>query len=221
MSESKSEAAGEVTNIQDAPQIVPSLHDMTAGGAPSGHAIEPDPDMKPWAAAAGVSIVGILGLTSVVAAVLGAMAFSQLKSVKADAASSREELMLVQERTTKLERQLEKALQNLEHQAQLLRAADATGSIKDGRAEPVGLRLSAEEIQLVRSFIKASPVTTEATGTIAVGDELRDMRMLPLPSHIAGKSARLAGGRFKIDRNGAIVISLRKSNKVDAVIQPN
>jgi hypothetical protein len=221
MSESKSEAAGEVAEIKDAPQIVPSLSDMTAAAVepvPSG---EPDPDMKPWAAAAGASIVGVLGLTSVVAAVLAAMAFSQLNSVKADVASSREELMLAQERTTKLERQLEKALQGLEQQAQLMRAVEHTGSVKEARAEPAALKLSAEEILLIRSYIKASPVVTETTGTISVGEELRDTRMLPLPSQIATKSSRLAGGRFKIDRNGAIVISLRKSNKVDAIIQPN
>jgi hypothetical protein len=220
MSESKSEAAGEVADVQNAPEIVPSLSDMTAGVEP-GHAIAPDPDMKPWAATAGASIVGILGLTSVVAAVLAAMAFSQLGSVKADVASSREELMLAQERTTRLERQLEKALQSFEQQAQLMRAAEHTGSVKEARAEPAALKLSAEEIQLIRSYIKASPVTTEAAGTIGVGEDLRDIRMLPLPSQIATKSSRLAGGRFKIDRNGAIVVSLRKSNKVDAIILPN
>jgi hypothetical protein len=221
MSESKSEAAGEVAEIKDAPQIVPSLSDMTAAAVEPVASGEPDPDMKPWAAAAGASIVGVLGLTSVVAAVLAAMAFSQLNSVKADVASSREELMLAQERTTKLERQLEKALQGLEQQAQLMRAVEHTGSVKEARAEPAALKLSAEEILLIRSYIKASPVVTETTGTISVGEELRDTRMLPLPSQIATKSSRLAGGRFKIDRNGAIVISLRKSNKVDAIIQPN
>jgi hypothetical protein len=221
MSESKSEAAGEVAEIKDAPQIVPSLSDMTAAAVEPVASGEPDPDMKPWAAAAGASIVGVLGLTSVVAAVLAAMAFSQLNSVKADVASSREELMLAQERTTKLERQLEKALQGLEQQAQLTRAVEHTGSVKEARAEPAALKLSAEEIQLIRSYIKASPVVTETTSTISVGEELRDTRMLPLPSQIATKSSRLAGGRFKIDRNGAIVISLRKSNKVDAIIQPN
>ena len=221
MSESKSEAAGEVAEIKDAPQIVPSLSDMTAAAVEPVASGEPDPDMKPWAAAAGASIVGVLGLTSVVAAVLAAMAFSQLNSVKADVASSREELMLAQERTTKLERQIEKALQGLEQQAQLMRAVEHTGSVKEARAEPAALKLSAEEILLIRSYIKASPVVTETTGTISVGEELRDTRMLPLPSQIATKSSRLAGGRFKIDRNGAIVISLRKSNKVDAIIQPN
>jgi hypothetical protein len=220
MSESKSEASGDIADVENAPKIVPSLSDMTAAAEPAP-SVAPDPDMKPWAATAGASIVGILGLTSVVAAVLAAMAFSQLNSVKADVASSREELMLAQERTTRLERQLEKALQSLEQQAQLLRATEHTGSVKEARAEPAAPKLSPEEVLLVRSYIKASPVTTAATGTISIGEELRDVRMLPLPSQIAARSSRLAGGRFKIDRNGAIVISLRKSNKADAIIQPN
>jgi hypothetical protein len=225
MSESRSGATGETASTEDAPSIVPSLFDLTARPvAPEPIAeqeLEKDPEIKPWAATAGAAIVGVLGVTSVVAAVLAAMAFSQLKSVKADVAASREELMLAQERTIKLEGQLEKVMASLEQQAQQARAAaEHTGSVKDGRAERAA-QLSGEEIQIVRSFIKASPVTTEATGTISVGDELRDTRMLPLPSQIAAKSSRLAGGRFKIDRNGAIVISLRKSTKVDAIIQPN
>lgn len=221
MSETQSETAGEVVDVQNAPEIVPSLGDMTSAVVEPGPSVEPDADVKPWAAAAGVTIVGILGLTSAVAAVLAAMAFSQLNSVKAEVTASREELMFAQERMTKLERQLEKTQLALEQQAQLIKTTEHTGSIKEVRTEPAALKLSAEEIQLVRSYIKASPVTVETAGTINVGDELRDMRMLPLPSQIATKSSRLAGGRFKIDRNGAIVISLRKSNKVDVIIQPN
>jgi hypothetical protein len=83
------------------------------------------------------------------------------------------------------------------------------------------LQLTQEEVQLIRSYIKASPVTSEMTATIGVGGELRDTTMLPLPFQISTKSPRLAGGRFKIDRNGAIIISLRKSRQADAVIQPN
>ena len=91
----------------------------------------------------------------------------------------------------------------------------------EARAERPSFQLTQDEIQLVRSYIKATPVTSEAGATINVGEDLRDTAMLPLPSQIAAKSARLAGGRFKIDRNGAIVISLRKSRLADAVIQPH
>jgi hypothetical protein len=228
MTESRSDTAAEVVAIQNAPEIVPSLHDISASADPAVAAVAGEPgtqadaqaDTQAWAATAGMAIVGVLGVTSVVAAVLGAMAFSQLRAVKADVASSREELMLAQERTTKLERQLDKALHSLEQQAQLVRAAEHTASVREG-SEKAAIKLSTDEIQLIRSYIKASPVTVETTGTVGVGEELRDTRMLPLPSQIAAKSPRLAGGRFKIDRNGAIVISLRKSKQVDAVILPN
>jgi len=207
--------------IPNGPEIVPSLLDLCGPASVPPARVEPNHDMQRWAGTAGASIVAIMGLTAVVAAVLAAMAFSQLRSVKAEVSGSREELMLAQERTTKLERQLEKVLLTLEQRAQQARAGEHTGTLKEGRSERAAFQLSADEIQLVRSYIKASPVNAEVAGTISVGEELRDMRLLPLPSQIATKSARLAGGRFKIDRNGAIVISLRKSSKVDAVIQPN
>ncbi len=130
-----------------------------------------------------------------------------------------------------LERRLEKALQDFDQRqakaseqaqsntAQNNAAQNNTGN--ENRAERPSFQLTQDEMQLIRSYIKASPVTSEVAATISVGEELRDMTLLPLPSQIAMKSPRLAGGRFKIDRNGAIVISLRKSRQADAVIQPN
>ena len=47
-------------------------------------------------------------------AVLAAMAFSQLKAVRADVSAAREEIMLAQEHATRLERRLEKALQDFD-----------------------------------------------------------------------------------------------------------
>jgi hypothetical protein len=45
--------------------------------------------------------------------------------------------------------------------------------------------------------------------------------LVPLPAPIVGKAPRLEGGRFTVDRNGAIVISLQHSRVADVVIQPN
>ena len=187
--------------------------------------------MKQGGPTVGGILVAGLGLTSVVAAVLAAMAFSQLKAVSADVSAAREELMLAQEHATRLERRLEKALQDFDQrqakaseQAQSNTAQSNTAQNNAGnenRAERPSFQLTQDEMQLIRSYIKASPVTSEVAATISVGEELRDTTLLPLPSQIATKSPRLAGGRFKIDRNGAIVISLRKSRQADAVIQPN
>lgn len=195
--------------------------DMSGSVRLSGSSVEPDQGMKQWAGTVGGTLVAVLGLTSVVAAVLAAMAFSQLKSIRADVSAAREELMLAQEHTTRLERRLEKALQNFDQQQ--AKASEQTQSIagKENRADRPSFQLTEEETQLIRSYIKASPVTSEVTATISVGGELRNSTLLPLPFQIAAKSPRLTGGRFKIDRNGAIIISLRKSSQADAVIQPN
>ena len=187
--------------------------------------------MRQWTGAVGGILVTVLGMTSVVAAVLAAMAFSQLKAVKADVLVAREELMLAQEHATRLERQLDKAVQEFDQR--LTKAAEQAqtnaaqnnpvqaNTGKEARVERPSFQLTPDEIQLIRSYIKASPATSEVGATISAGEELRDATMLPLPSQIATKSPRLAGGRFKIDRNGAIIISLRKSRLADAVIQPN
>ena len=216
--------------MQNAAKVTAIL-DMGASARLPGSSMEPDQDMKQGGPTVGGILVAGLGLTSVVAAVLAAMAFSQLKAVSADVSAAREELMLAQEHATRLERRLEKALQDFDQrlakaseQAQSNTAqnnAAQNNAGNENRAERPSFQLTQDEMQLIRSYIKASPVTSEVAATISVGEELRDTTLLPLPSQIAMKSPRLAGGQFKIDRNGAIVISLRKSRQADAVIQPN
>jgi hypothetical protein len=211
--------------MQNAANVTAML-DISGSVRLPGSSVEPDQGIRQSTGTVGGILVAGLGLTCVVAAVLAAMAFSQLKAVRADVSAAREELMLAQEHATRLERRLDKALQDFD-QRQAKASEQAQSNIgqnntaKENRAERPSFQLSQDETQLIRSYIKASPVTSEAAATISVGEELRDTTLLPLPSQIATKSPRLAGGRFKIDRNGAIVISLRKSRQADAVIQPN
>jgi hypothetical protein len=211
--------------MQDAAKITTVL-EMSESDRLPGSSVEADERMKQWAGPVGAILVAILGLTSVVAAFLAAMAFSQLKAVSADISVAREELMLAQEHATRLERQLDKTVQDFDQRLakaieQAQNSTPQNNAPKETRVERPAFQLTQEEIQLIRSYIKASPATSEAAATISVGEELRDTTMLPLPSQIATKSPRLAGGRFRIDRNGAIIISLRKSRLADAVIQPN
>jgi hypothetical protein len=208
--------------MQDAAKVTTMLDVSDTTRLPIS-SVEP---IKPWAGPVGAVLVAVLGMTSVVATVLAAMAFSQLKAVRADVSAAREDLMLAQEHATRLERRLEKSVQDFDQRLtkaveQAQNNAAQHNAAKEIRAEAPSFQLTQEETQLIRSYIKASPVTAEAAATISVGEELRDATLLPLPSQIAAKSPRLAGGRFKIDRNGAIVISLRKSRQADAVIQPN
>jgi hypothetical protein len=202
--------------MQNAANVTAML-DIGESARLPGSSVEPDQG-KSAGTVGGILVAG-LGLTCVAAVVLAAMAFSQLTSVKADIAAAREELMLAQEHTIRLERQLEKAVQSFEQQQAKVSDQIQTTAGKENRADRPSFQLTPEETQLIRSYIKASP--SDAAATISVGGELRDTTLLPLPSQIATKSARLAGGRFTIDRNGAIVISLRKSRQADAVIQPN
>jgi hypothetical protein len=211
--------------MQNAAKVTTMIEMSDSARLPAS-SVEADQHIKQWAGPVGAVLAAVFGLTSVVAAVLAAMAFSQLKAVRADAGMAREELMLAQEQATRLERRLDRTVQDFDQR--LAKFSEQTQSntaqnntAKEAPAERPSFQLTQEEIQLIRSYIKASPVTSEAAGTISVGEELRDATLLPLPSQIATKSQRLAGGRFKIDRNGAIVISLRKSRQADAVIQPN
>jgi hypothetical protein len=206
--------------MQNAANVTAML-DISGSARLPASSVEPDQRIRQWAGTVGGILVAGLGVSCVVAVVLAAMAFSQLTSVRADVAAAREELMLAQERTIRLERQLEKAVQNFDQQQAKASDQIQTTAGKENRADRPSFQLTPEETQLIRSYIKASPVTSDAAATISVGGELRDTTLLPLPSQIATKSARLAGGRFTIDRNGAIVISLRKSRQADAVIQPN
>ena len=101
----------------------------------------------------------------------------------------------------------------------------AARQVRDDRtAEKPGerqqLRLTQEETQLVRTYIKAPPASNVAA-TIADGGDITKAALLPLPAQIGAKLPRLVGGRFTIDRNGAIVIALRNSRVADAIIQPN
>jgi hypothetical protein len=216
--------------MQNATKVTATLQMSPRARLPAT-SVEADLQLKRWTGTVGGILVTVLGMTSVVAAVLAAMAFSQLTAVKADVSVAREELMLAQEHATRLERQLDKAVHDFDQrlakaaeQAQINavqnNAAQANAA-KETRAERPSFQLTQDEVQLIRSYIKASPVTSEVGATISAGEELRDVTMLPLPSQIATKSPRLAGGRFKIDRNGAIIISLRKSRLADVVIQPN
>jgi hypothetical protein len=176
---------------------------------------------RPSARTVGTAVGAALGLFVVGTCLLVTTALSQLKSMKADVAAAREELLLAKEQTGSLERRLEAALQAIDHQqivGSIRQAPGDRGSEKPGGRLP--FRLTPEETQLIRTYIK-TPVVSQTTGTIGVDTELRNAALLPLPAQIMAKAPRLEGARFTIDRNGAIVISLRNSRTADAIIQPN
>jgi hypothetical protein len=122
----------------------------------------------------------------------------------------------LKERLVRLE-QLAKASKGPESNGD---ANDTRGTFGAGnRGDQAGLKLSQEEIQLIRSFIIPAPLTGPATPAINAGDPITGA-MIPLPSQLIDKVPKLAGAKFTT-RNGAIVISGKDSNKADLVLAPN
>ena len=164
-------------------------------------------------------VVAAAAVGAVAAGALALTARGELKSLRLEVAAARDEAAIARQRTASLEQQLDTVAQKFE-QVAANRQVPAE-PVAEARSERPAFRLTQEEKQLVRSYIKASPATSDAGATISVGGDLHHMPLLPLPAQIVGHAPRLGGGRFTVDRNGAIVISLRNSQVADAVIQPN
>ncbi len=168
----------------------------------------------------GGTLIAGAALISAVAGGLALTARSELKSLRLDVVATHDDLALARERTAALEQRLAAILQKVEQQAAASGRQTQSDQVTEKRGDRPVFSLTQDETQLVRSYIKA-PVNADAAGTISVGEDLRKMALLPLPAQIVGKAPRLGGGRFTVDRNGAIVISLHNSRMADAVIQPN
>ncbi len=170
--------------------------------------------------AAGI-VVAAAAVVSVAAGALALTARGELKSLRLEVAAARDDAAMAKQHTARLEQQLDLVAQKLEEQLAAASRQPPAEPVADARSERPAFRLTPEEKQLVRSYIKASPAASDAVATISVGGDLHHMPLLPLPAQIVGHAPRLGGGRFTVDRNGAIVISLRNSQVADAVIQPN
>ena len=166
-------------------------------------------------------VVVAAAVVSVAAGALALTARGEIKSLRIEIAAARDDAAMAKQRTARLEQQLETVAQKLEEQVAAANRPPPAEPVADVRSERPAFRLTQEEKQLVRSYIKASPAASDAAATISVGGDLHHMPLLPLPAQIVGHAPRLGGGRFTVDRNGAIVISLRNSQVADAVIQPN
>ncbi|WP_375048868.1 hypothetical protein [Bradyrhizobium sp. 8-10B] len=162
--------------------------------------------------------VACLSLISVVACVAAAIALGQLTSLKSDIAGLRREIAPLRERLARLE-QVEVAKREAAQQEDAQNKAEADKKLTDSAGEQAALSLSREEIQLIREYIKAAPSAGAAVAPINVGDPITG-GMIPLPSSLTEKLPRLVGARFAT-RNGAIIISMRNSRRVDAVLMPN
>ncbi|WP_136626283.1 hypothetical protein [Bradyrhizobium macuxiense] len=155
-----------------------------------------------------------LSLIAVVACITAAIALGQISSLKSDIAALRREQAPLTERLARLE-QAESARRDAEQEED---AQDRREPSKNG-IEQSALSLSRDEIQLIREYIKAAPSASGSPVAINVGDSISG-GMIPLPSSLTEKVPRLVGARFAT-RNGTIILSLRNSHRVDAVLPPN
>lgn len=140
----------------------------------------------------------------------------QFRSMKSEIASLQREVLSLKERLTRIDqaeraRQLEKA--NTE------RANSGDNKSGGNLAQEAALTLSADEIRLIRDFIKPAQSADPASTPMSVGDPIIGPT-IPLPSPLTEKVPKLIGARFAI-RNSAIIIVKRDSRRADAVLGPN
>ena len=155
-----------------------------------------------------VSILVLIGL----AIIVGLTTLAQLGGYKSETARLRSDLSAAHERLGRLE-------QNI---AQLtLRSFEASPTRQPQLPiAPNPVTLNAEEIALVRNFIKLAPGAPAAPPTINLGDVIAEARLLPIPEPIVDKVPRLRGARFTTDRNQAIIIVRSGSNRAEAILLP-
>ena len=171
--------------------------------------------LSAWTGAA----FAILSLTSVVACVVAAISFAQIRSFKSQVAALHREFLADKERIAVLEK-IEKTKSDQEAEAQSKPVAkNVVESGKQASPDQTALSLSREEIQLIRDYIKPARSVDPTAPPINVGDPAGG-GMIPLPSQLTDKVPRLLGGKFAT-RNGVVIIVKRASHQVDAVLAPN
>jgi hypothetical protein len=185
-----------------------------------GH-LEPDGSSIKKSGAAGTAgaAIAILSLVMIVIGAGTLLAVNQIKSLKTEIASLERELGQIKQQAARLEAvESRKDADQRDNQSRAgTEKADGSGL---SRAAASTLNLSADEIRMVREFIKPAPLAGPATApSVNVGDSVTEAT-IPIPSPLTDKVPKLLGARFSI-RSGAIIIVKRDSRQVDAVLAPN
>ncbi|PJG51840.1 hypothetical protein CVM73_28860 [Bradyrhizobium forestalis] len=166
------------------------------------------------------AVIAFLSLMLLAMCAGAAAVVMQFRSMKSEIAYLQREVLSLKERLTRIDqaeraRQLEKA--NTERAKS---GNNKSGDNKSGdMAQESALNLSADEIRLIRDYIKPAQSADPAGTPMNVGDPITGPT-IPLPSPLTEKVPRLIGARFAI-RNGAIIIVKRDSRRADAVLGPN
>jgi hypothetical protein len=168
----------------------------------------------------GGGAIALLTLLVLVICAGAVFALTQIRSLKSEVATLQRELSPLRERAVR-EDLLEKAKQNAEQQKQSQNkpGAEKGNAAAAPRPEQATFNLTAEEVRLVRDYIKPAPSAGPPAPAINVGDTV-SIATIPLPSPLMEKIPQLLGARFTT-RNGAIVILRRDSRHADIVLPPN
>ena len=170
-------------------------------------------------------VVVVMAL-AVVFALAGAAAYlaERVKQLRETTTQQQRQIASLEQRLGRLELQMEKQL------VPQLPPGGGAGSVRQdgdaGRKERPGrseqaVTLTRPEIDIVREYIKIPPSAAGASPTLSLGMPLANQPLIPLPSQLVEKLPKLAGGRFKADRDGSIVIVGGGSDRVDLIIPPN
>lgn len=168
----------------------------------------------------GAGAIAMLTLLVLVICAGAVFALTQIRSLKSEVATLQRELSPLRERATRADL-LEKAKQNADQQkeSQNKSAAENSRAGANLRTEQAALSLTAEEVHLVRDYIKPAPSAGTPAPAINVGDTV-GIATIPLPSPLMEKIPKLLGARFTT-RNGSIIIVRRDSRQADIVLPPN
>lgn len=168
------------------------------------------------------TVTSLVALTALLLVAMGAAFLTERIRDLADAsAQAKRQLSSLDHRVGRVELQIERLLaKQLSDDNEYPGGANHGARANGGRGRVgTAAALTAEEIELVRNYIKVPPPAGSAPPKFAIGAAIDDSRLTPLPLQITEKVPRLAGAKFTSDRNGAIVIV--SGGTVGFIIPPN
>ncbi|WP_128918727.1 hypothetical protein [Bradyrhizobium nanningense] len=162
------------------------------------------------------AVIALLSLMLLAMCAGAAAVVMQFRSTKSEIAYLQREVLSLKERLARID-QAEKARQLEKANTGWAKSGDNKSG--DNLAQEAALNLSADEIRIIRDYIKPAQSADPASTPMNVGDPIIGPT-IPLPSPLTEKVPKLIGARFAI-RNGAIIIVKRDSRRADAVLGPN
>jgi hypothetical protein len=158
------------------------------------------------ASAIGFSLSICFGLL-VMCGVIIVLLFLQLRDLKVEMAVFRQRLAATEANVGKFEKIAQQ------------KTADES-RISDAAPRRIPIKLSNDDVKVVRSSIKVLPPKPGVQQKIHVGDAILNAGSAPVPESLVNQLPKLRGAKFLVDQNSAIVIIGEGSNRADAVIEP-